>query len=425
MQDNIAGTGKGKVVFITFIFFCLLFSFKVPVFYNSVILSGVVLLLFSITNLKRAFLNTIISSSYVKIYLFSFIGLVFLVLIYGMLHFTADFSRLNSVTSNAIVLAVVLLFCNYLSCAYKNKQVRGLFFCSKYIYYAFSLQSLIIIFAIISPSVLDVVQVFQSPADAGRAEKYEGIRGLALSGAQFFPLSAVFTLGQLFSVYYLAFKKKLTLVNVVFFFLIILAGTTAGRTSLLGALFSLILLCILSVTHKEVRPRFIKILIIGLASLCFLFVLLLSSSYSSLILDVYLPFAFEFIYSYVETGKLSTSSTVILSKMYWSLPLYELTLGYGYYRNDIGNPFMGTDGGYMRNVLFFGALGVTYVVLAQLSNIYLTYRVNRTEKGVRGFLIVLLFLIFLLHYKGEVLLHLVSIQTALFLIFFIPLSFKK
>ena len=98
---------------------------------------------------------------------------------------------------------VVIVFCNYLSYVFKGVKTNGLFFCSKYIYYAFVIQSIIIVIAMISPSFLEVVQIFQMSGDAERAEKYLGVRGLALASAQFFPLSSAFAVGQLFSIYYL------------------------------------------------------------------------------------------------------------------------------------------------------------------------------------------------------------------------------
>jgi hypothetical protein len=429
MKAHIKVAERGESIIhtiaITLAIFCIIFSFRIPLFYSSVIFIALLLLVFSLFYISRRVVDVLLHSLSIKIYLSTFLFLLILIFIYGVLHYSYDFTRISSILSNLVVLLVILLLCNYIFYAVKVKYSNPLMFCSKYIYYAFALQSIIILLCAISPSVLDIVQIFQLSGDSERAEKYKGVRGLALASAQFFPLSAAFVLGQLFSAYYLAFKEKLTLINIYFFFLIALCGLTAGRTSIIGLISSLLFIFILAFTYKSVKRRFIQILTVGSLSLISLFFMLLTSSYSDLVFDVFLPFAFEFVYSYLETGELTTSSTSILSDMYWALPLEQFMLGYGYYRNNIGNPFMGTDGGYMRNILFFGFVGCAYVVVGQLINIVLTYKVNKGAVAIKLFLSILTFLILILHYKGEVLLHLVSIQTMLFLVFLTPFVTKK
>ena len=111
--------------------------------------------------------------------------------------------------------------------------------------------------------------------------------------------------------------------------------------------------------------------------------------------------------------------------MYWVLSLDDFLLGYGHYRDSDGSTFMSTDAGYMRNILFFGFGGALYLGFIQIYNLYMIYNMNKNSSVETVFFITLTSLIFILHYKGEIFLHLVSVQTILCLTFFTSLLFKN
>lgn len=407
-------------VMLSFLIFLILFSFRIPGFYNSVIFSCFVMFFLSFfykTNLYISLKNIAIKKIFLIYLLF-----ISYVIIYSVSSGVMDFSRLNSTVSNIVSLISIILLSNFVY--HYNSKVNINDYNSRFnniselIYYVFIAQSMIILLAMLSPSFREVVQLFQSPADSLRAEKYDGVRGLALSGGQFFPLSALFACAQLIIFRFLLKGKKSTIFDWLMFSLIVLMGLTSGRTSIVGFSFCLLYFAFNFSFNFNLIVQFLKKL--------FLFIILIVIAFS--LLNIFIPslsaisekfinFAFEFFINYQNTGTVSTQSTDILSNMYWSISLDTLFLGEGKYTNDDGTAYMHTDAGYMRNVLFFGLIGTSIVLYSQVIYSKLLYFVTG-----RDFIFSMLTLILMLslHYKGEIILHLVSVQSLFFLLLIAP-----
>jgi len=211
-------------------------------------------------------------------------------------------------------------------------------------------------------------------------------------------------------------SKRRVFFRVVGYFIIVLAGLTAGRSSVIGFIFGLLYLLVCGELFRSAQI-FLSMCVCVLCS--FIFVAL--TPVYSFVVDVFLPYAFEYIFSFLDGRGGEIESTNVLGRMYWSLDSYRGWLGYGRY-SDGDHTFMYTDGGYMRNVLMFGYIGAFVVVICNLGVFYTIYRLSliyvRRKKLTRLFL--LLFLLYsLLHYKGDVLLHLVGAQ--IFLMSFLAL----
>ena len=78
---------------------------------------------------------------------------------------------------------------------------------------------------------------------------------------------------------------------------------------------------------------------------------------------------------------------------------------------------MHTDAGYMRNFLYFGIIGTSIVVFSQI--IYSRFLYKITSKDFIFSLLIFIMMLSL-HYKGDTLLHLVSVQALFFLLLIIP-----
>lgn len=105
------------------------------------------------------------------------------------------------------------------------------------------------------------------------------------------------------------------------------------------------------------------------------------------------------LYYYLDSGRLSTTSTDALFNMYFPLTEKQIFIGDGYYTLKDGTYYLGTDAGFMRLALFLGA--VPSVIFYFLFFIFLTiYAANSIKPKIVALMITILSFSF--HYKGEV-----------------------
>lgn len=395
-----------------FLFF-VVFSFRIPVFYNSTVFALFLCIVFLAFFRKWSFSWDLVSRSGVLNVSLLYFFLFALVVLYAVLHGTGDLTRANSIFSNIGAVVTVFLFGIIWSGRVPRENTEDVvFLVSRGVYWCFLIQSMIIVAALFFPSAREVVQVFQDPAQTLRAESYEGVRGLALSGGQFFSLSAAYCLAQVFIAYYFVNKKNLGFLSALGFAVIAFAGVTAGRISIVGSVAFFCFMIVSSLVYKTAWKKLIKLVfyLIICAIVISEFADLLGKGRG--IVSDYMDFAFEFVYEYLVYGQARTESTDILRRMYWLPPVSDVLFGYGYYSASDGKTFMSTDGGYMRNILFFGVVGLVYVVSSQ---IYIHYRMcGKAISNGRGLLfIATTVVVFILHYKGDTMMHLVSVQTLL------------
>lgn len=409
-----------KKIFATLMFFFIVFAFRLPVVYNSVVLAMVLMLVY-ILCLKTN--SRYLSKNYALITVISiYISFIIFVSIFALASQENDYTRLNSTVSNIFVLLAVTIYSSVFTHSNGVDTHAKFNFISEVIYFAFVIQSLIIICAMFSPTLREIVQLFQSPIDSARSESYEGVRGLSLSGAQFFPLSAAFALAQITIIRFIIKEKKGETIHWFLFSLIFFAGLTAGRTSIIGSIFAFLYLIFNSGFNSKVILSFLyRASKFSILSLIIILIVPALFNVKFEILDKFLNFAFEFFYQYSETGDASIQSTQVLQRMYWLPDLNTILFGDGLYRNADGTAYMHTDAGYMRNILFFGILGTLFVSFAHI--IY-SYFILINSDNDKVFTLLMLLLVFILHYKGDVLLHLVSVQTILFFLMIYPQSFK-
>lgn len=226
----------------------------------------------------------------------------------------------------------------------------------------FILQSFIIFGAFLNPAILDIVRSFQFEGITDTADRYlnSGIfRGLALSGDQFFGLSASFGLISIIVVkLYLDTYKSLWIVAYIILFA---ANMFVGRTGFVGFAFALSYLLI-SDTRGKLKLIIRVALFIILALVCIY--VLLPSTIKDILNESVFAFAFQLFYNYENTGSFTTSSTDTLLDM-WEIDVSFLTalIGDGRFVNADGSYYGHVDVGFLRQLLYGGILYLLYSIL--------------------------------------------------------------
>lgn len=109
-----------------------------------------------------------------------------------------------------------------------------------------------------------------------------------------------------------------------------------------------------------------------------------------------MQWAFEMIDNFLNTGKFSASSYSKLQAMYFCPPIETIIAGDGRYAGTGIGYYMNVDVGLMRNIFYFGIFGTASLYGTML---YVIRHIGKTNKGIIGFLFLLVFLGY--EYKGE------------------------
>jgi len=385
--------------------FLIIFNFPVPVVYNSAAAAFLLATAYYVTSNRNPL-------PYFKLtyILYILAGLVFITLasaIPAVLHLTFDFSILKAFVLQ-LFLMLVLVYCMpvLLGDPWENAGA-GFDTAATLLVSIFLIQSVIQILAFVFPPVADIVHLFQKESVAGR--DYGGIRALALAGNPFFDLSAAY------AVCYIVFVKRVinragTAIQVadVIFFLFLVAGTFfAGRTGFVGLGIALLTIAVYA---RGIPFKVLSFFKVALTCLVLVWAVpwLLPADTRELLFDKLLPFAFEFLYSYWEQGSIGTTSTEVLSTMYFPISFSTFLLGDGRYLMADGSYYRYTDAGYMRHILYYGILGqlllMGYQLLFFLKPVLISVAggFERMAGNDLFFWLVLLAMLFVLHYKGEV-----------------------
>jgi hypothetical protein len=399
--------------------FFVIFNFPVPFLYNSAIVAVLIsIFIYSFNwgnNKSFKKLRIILRSKY----FWSIFVLYIILLLYSItttiLHQTYDYSIIKA---NVLTLLIVLIsfFIYPIIETYFIKDKNNLDSVVAYLLYLFLVQSIIQIAAFIFPSFADLVHFFQK---VNVAEKdYGGIRALALTGNPFFDLAAGY--GFILILYFYSFMLK----NVNIFlssglFLGLFIGSFfAGRTAFVGLGIGVIYYLFFTGNFLTRLFSLSKFLVVGLGVIFVLYTFL-PVNVKEMVENNLLPFAFEFVYNYMDNKELTTKSTAVLDNMYFPISNITFIFGDGKYVNSDGSYYMHTDAGYMRNTLYYGFLGVLFMVLGQMylfkKPFLIIKKSLRTGLGYNlqhAFLFVsLFFYMVVLHYKGEVLLFMPLLQS--------------
>ncbi|RRO06020.1 hypothetical protein [Pectobacterium aquaticum] len=396
---------------LSFYLFLYVFSLSIPVFYHSAFLVGglslVHLILKGQANSLRKLTNY--QLGYFLFFIFGFV-LVYSIVV---LHSTYDFSffktYINSFLSALCGIPLVHLYFN----KYKDKSVDVLFLD---LFNIFFVQSLIIVLAMLIPSLKPFVNLFHRDSESAMDIDIfsGGLRTNALSGGLFFGLALSFGFALLCFLYVQSSLKEKVSIKKLFYFIMVNIGLMCtgrfGFVYLVSAFFIFISFGF----FKKIRSLFYSVffIFVSLAILFFFY------NYFDAVRDVFdnkiYPYFFELLKVYLETGEVKSASTNDLVNMYnINFNDYTLFLGDGLYTGSDGLYYQHSDVGYIRLLLLGGVPLLLYMILFFLFSIN-PIKKYRT-KSVFFYYAVLSFFI-ISQFKGEAMITLVSLNNMVFLI---------
>ncbi len=403
-----------------FVLFCFVFSFKIPVFYNSSNLSVFIMsmwVLFS-GSAQMRLLSLMQSRLFLTIFYFYIIfGLYvsLLVVIKGTYDFTFLKSYLNGLFS--------FVFCAFFVSLFSKRENSR-----REIYLLFSsliiVQSLIVILMMFNEPLRVFIQAYTQSDDLQeRMATYMGVRGLGLAGSVAFGFAITMALLMLCLsrwLYESNIKFKYIICTAIFF-LCAFASLSAGRTAILGILLSVFYIIYLNGWHlNKLYFMIVRLCIyVLMISVLFYFVAPYFEGFGDTLV-YYSQYVFQSFYNYYHYGTFSVSSLETLKDMYF-YPDGDIWFGDAMYTGNDGEYYLDTDAGYMRFMLYFGFFGsiIFYAFFAWCFYYLLSLFKGNAHDNV--LLIIIFFMSFVFHYKGEVVMYNVSFMKVIFIIFLLSL----
>ena len=240
-------------------------------------------------------------------------------------------------------------------------------------------------------------------------------RGLALSGHQFFALSASFGLMMIFVIN--NYVNSANLKWLIILFLLTFSNMFVGRTGFVGLGFSFLFLFL----YPNKPPWIITRMLLYIFLVLFSFVLLFPSVLQVL-QDVVFPYAFQLYYNYVQYGSFSSSSTDRLFEMYEesNFGFITILIGDGLFLQPNGSYYKSTDSGYMRQIFYGGVFFLLYTIafyaklLFKISYSFFVVKIFQMDKASRLLSMVIFIYSLVLHFKGMTLWYCPEIMIIVF-----------
>lgn len=405
-----------------FLLFLIVFNFPIPVVYNSVILSVVLSsgIYICFPPIFTQFTELIRKKYILSIFLFLLICTI-VSFIPPIAHDTHDFNIIKAFAIQFTGLSAAI-YAYPLIQAGRRKASSEFNYFVKLLLIVFSVQSVVQVLAFVFPPVADFVHFFQK--EAVTQMSMGGLRALAITGNPFFDLSAAYGFIYLYYFKYVidSNKGKLDLATILMFALLFVGTFFAGRTGFVGMAIGLIYYFI-SPGYLRYKLGGIGKMLLAFTGLAFIIMAILPGEVMDVVENRLLPFAFEFIYNYAESGSVTTKSSENLSGMYFPISWQTFFLGDGRYVGKDGDYYMFTDAGYMRHILYYGIIGQILLLIYQLQFFRKPIKilVNNFNEDRRSaisnllFFAMLLLYLLIIHYKGETLGFLPNLQVILML----------
>lgn len=387
----------GQVVNCILTFFYIFgFSFYKGQGLDSSIL--VAIYLFFCLLIRRSYSNRVIfflKSVYFRNIVFVYLIINIYAMIVLMINASKDFSFLWTFFHMFILICIGILLYYYFVSYRCERQILN------YIIIAFTVQSLIEWLAFLFPEIKAIVNYTKSAETIAQGQSYAGVRANALSGSDFFGLSAAYAI-----VFLLYWSQNNTLsrnsqVIKVMLYVILLSGTFfAGRTGYVGLVIAILYLFFLRVVRKRRRIALSWLdFLLGIIGgvIVFMGIMFFSKLYDNNenIYNLF-NFTFQSIVNKRNDGSFNISSLDSLKNMYFEINPMTFLIGDGQYTTESGRYYMNTDVGYLRVILFMGIIGFFLLFLMQVFII-------KPRLGKETLLKkMLVFLLLVLSLKGEV-----------------------
>lgn len=378
----------------TFLLFCYIFSFYILVFPASMLIAAPLFLcvcvnktwLFSFlriwgTNfIRRAFIF--------QIFLIGFSG------IFPVIYRTADFSFMKLMITQMVHFVCAIFFFTYIDV--KNigfdKVVKSFIL-------IFVIQTFIELIATSFPSSIGkFVRLFNHFDPESVIGLGDRVRGYALSAATTYHLSLVYGVAFILYIKTLVESKKIRFRQLITGLLIVVGVFFAGRTGFVGIGIGCIYFLIsLKVKTRNKFSAIIKLLV-SMVIIISLTLTVAPKKFKDMVVDYLIPYAFEFVYQKLDSGKTQTASTNELKEMWHrDFDERELIFGSGKYTTDEGRYYMHVDPGILRHLLYGGILFYLLLVFYQM---LITFPL---KKRADYYIFILIFIYFLfMDFKGVV-----------------------
>jgi len=400
-----------KIVFKVIILFLIVFNFRIPVVYNSVVLADIFVLFYYLFVTKSISFKYF-SLRYNVVVLIGTIVITIIYMAYTILHDQYNFAGQKRLTLQFFMLSSFIfslpLFID------ENEEGEAYGKIAALICYAFALQGLIHLAGYLYTPIGDFVYDIKGTAFKDFMENPElGIdrfRGYALTGSTFFELPAAYGVAGVlfFRLQLMEGQKYLSgLKAYIVLFLIISGISLSGRTGFIGLSLGILLYSIYSFEKFTSWVRNTWKIIAAIAFALVVFYFLLSPGQQKRLSDEIFPFAFEAYYNWRDYGTISTGSSDALQGHYFTIRDETLLVGHGNSAG-MGNDYPHSDAGYM-NALVFG--GISWLVFLSIYQyLYVAgplgiARRRETEEEKHDFMCFFLLFIymFILQYKADTL----------------------
>lgn len=409
------------------ILFMYIFSFSIysdlPFYLSSARLIYISILPFYLINKKwQSYSIRIFKNKKILSILFFLILIILYTIFISTVYSTFDYTITSPFINQLIAIIFGIIIYSIFQLQNKEEKVP------KYLIYIFIIQSLIQFGSFISSDFRILFNFFRPDHAIVIAEKYNFMRGLAISGGNFFGLGVGF--GLIFIIYSYFWKdifKRASVLKYLSLVFLFFGAMSAARSSLAGIGIAVFYLSINKI--KRLDLKFNSRLKINLINLSLIIILIIAVLFSIYLIDLNFiadrfqsmsKFAFEFLYNFFNKGELSTSSTdTLFNKMYFEVPLDTFFIGDGLYTNPDGSYYMNTDAGYMRNILYFGIIGFFILLIYQIQ--FFVWKKKRLI--IFNFLTITYILI--MHIKGDVVGFNIMMQKMLLLILLFNIKNKK
>lgn len=188
--------------------------------------------------------------------------------------------------------------------------------------------------------------------------RYDGFRGLGLAASTTYDFAIFLSIGLIFISHLIVRDRDHILSYSFAWLLILVAVLMSGRMGWIGVLLAVAILAFGFRSHlgAVAMLRFILYLTI-LVGVVGVGAVATAPAAVAHMWETVLPFAFEIVVRYQESGRFTMYSWEHLLTMYFPIGAGTLLVGDGYWVNPDDGPcgyYMCTDAGYMRHVLFYG-----------------------------------------------------------------------
>ncbi|MHC9537669.1 hypothetical protein ACVQ8P_07740 [Dellaglioa sp. BT-FLS60] len=370
---------------------------------SSTILLIPFIILFLVNSAYQKKVNLFLKNKLIRSILWSFFVLIIASLLFVIFRNTNDYSFTIILLPQFIQLIIGIIVLPYI--LESNVSIK------KLLVEIFCMQSIIEFMALVSPTFLNMTNIFRISRAVERSQNADGgARATGIAIVAYFGLAIAFAVVEFMFVY---FWKEIEYTNfmikISILILIIFGGIIAGRTSFIGFIFGILVVIVrdfskgIKIKKIHIKVRNLYMFIISLIILIFgigiIVIFNISSKISEFIasnpaIQSFQKFTLRLFVNYQTTGKFTDNSVERLKTMYFPISIKSFFWGDALFTNKDKTYYMHTDAGYMRQLLYSGVFGFLYLVWYQFKFI----------KAIKPkfFSLCLLILLFILNYKGVV-----------------------